>query len=51
MKLRNKIPLKGKFLYSALVVLFAVLAIPAIKLFTGADAAKHSTFTTWRTLT
>ena len=51
MKLRNKIPLKGKFLYSALVVLFAVLAIPAIKLFTGADAAKHSTFTSWRTLT
>lgn len=51
MKLRNKIPLKGKFLYSALVVLFAVLTIPAIKLFTGADAAKHSTFTSWRTLT
>ncbi len=54
MKLRNKIPLKGKFLYSALVVLFAVLTIPAIKLFTGADAAPNDgriRATTWRTLT
>lgn len=53
MKLRNKIPLKGKFLYSALVVLFAVLTIPAIKLFTGADAATNGDLvaTTWRTLT
>lgn len=55
MKLRNKIPIKGKFLYSALVVLFAVLTIPAIKLFTGANAAYNDVFlydvTTWRTLT
>lgn len=54
MKLRNKIPLKGKFLYSALVILFAVLTIPAIKLFTGADAAPNEgniRATTWRTLT
>ena len=54
MKLRNKIPLKGKFLYSALVILFAVLTIPAIKLFTGADAAPSEgniRATTWRTLT
>lgn len=55
MKLRNKIPLKGKFLYSALVVLFAVLTIPAIKLFTGANAATNGDYflqaSTWRTLT
>ena len=54
MKLRNKIPLKGKFLYSALVILFAVLTIPAIKLFTGADAAPSEgniRATTWRKLT
>ena len=55
MKLRNKIPLKGKFLYSALVILFAVLTIPAIKLFTGANAAHNdiifNNVTTWRTLT
>lgn len=54
MKLRNKIPLKGKFLYSALVILFAVLTIPAIKLFIGADAAPSEgniRATTWRTLT
>lgn len=58
MKLRNKIPLKGKFLYSALVILFAVLTIPAIKLFTGADASRGAsggsvlmTFTSWRKLT
>lgn len=54
MKLRNKIPLKGKFLYSALVILFAVLTIPAIKLFIGADAAPSEgriLANTWRTLT
>ena len=61
MKLRNKIPLKGKFLYSALVILFAVLTIPAIKLFTGANASTTSSggasggdtsrFTSWRQLT
>ena len=61
MKLRNKIPLKGKFLYSALVILFAVLTIPAIKLFTGANASRSGSegdtsttstrFTSWRQLT